>query len=82
MGDSSSHSNSRNPVECVKPHRFGDHMLGVSQVAKMLGMSPRTIRYLAALADLPGVKVGRAWRFWRSEILQYLEDHRGDNLLG
>lgn len=57
-------------------------MLDVLEVATMLRMSPRTVRYLASLGELPGVKVGRAWRFWRREILEYLERHRAENLLG
>jgi excisionase family DNA binding protein len=57
-------------------------MVGVAQVARMLGMSPRTVRYLASLGELPGAKVGRAWRFWRTEILEYIDSHRGENLLG
>jgi excisionase family DNA binding protein len=56
-------------------------MLGVSQIARMLGMSSRTVRYLASLGELPAVKIGKSWRFWRSEIMQYLEDHRVKNLL-
>lgn len=48
----------------------------------MLGISDRTVRFLASLGKLPGFKVGRAWRFRRSEIVEYLEEHRGENLLG
>jgi excisionase family DNA binding protein len=82
MRDSSRPFHARSPGQGVKLPPLGDYMLGVSQVARMLGMSSRTIRYLASLGDLPGMKVGRAWRFWRSEILEYLEAHRGKNLLG
>jgi excisionase family DNA binding protein len=57
-------------------------MLGVANVAKMLDMSPRTVRYLASIGELPGSKLGKAWRFWRAEILEYIESRRGENLLG
>ena len=79
--DSSRPSHNKRPAENVNVPRFGDRMLGVSQVAAILGMSERTLRYLASLGELPGIKVGRAWRFWRNEILEYLERHRGTNLL-
>jgi excisionase family DNA binding protein len=75
-------SQPKRPAENAGLPRFEDSMLGSSQVAKMLAMSPRTVCYLASLGDLPGIKIGRAWRFWRSDILEYLETHRGENLLG
>jgi excisionase family DNA binding protein len=59
-----------------------DRLLRAAQVGSMLGMSDRTVRFLASLGTLPGFKVGRAWRFRRSEIVQYLEEHRGEDLLG
>lgn len=79
--DSSRLSHNKSPAGNVNGPRSGDRMLGVSQVATMLGMSERTLRYLASLGELPAMKVGRAWRFWLSEILEYLEKHRGENLL-
>jgi excisionase family DNA binding protein len=62
---------------------FGsDQMLSVFHVARALGLSPRTVRYLASLGELPASKIGRTWRFRVSEILAYIEKQRGENLLG
>jgi excisionase family DNA binding protein len=82
MEESSRPSHNSSSVTPVKIPQAGDYMVGAAQVAKMLGMSSRTVRYLASLGELPGSKIGRAWRFWRSEILEYLEKRRGKNLLG
>jgi excisionase family DNA binding protein len=82
MEDSSRPLHSRSLTWSVKPPVFDEHMLGAAHVAKMLGMSARTVRYLASIGELPGSKVGRAWRFWRIEILEYIEKRRGENLLG
>jgi len=57
-------------------------MVGSAYVAAMLGMPERTVRHLASLGDLPGMKIGRAWRFRLSEISRYLDTRRGENLLG
>lgn len=65
----------------VKFPEHGDQLLCVDQVAQMLSKSPRTIRYLASIVEIPAFKVGRTWRFWYSEILEYIENHRGENLL-
>jgi excisionase family DNA binding protein len=82
MEESSRPLHSRIPEWNVKSPVIGEHMLGAAHVAKMLGISARTVRYLASIGELPGSKVGRAWRFWRIEILAYIERRRGENLLG
>lgn len=69
-------------VKTQPPGWVWDPLLRASQVGAMLGISDRTVRFLAVLGTLPAFKVGRAWRFLRSEIIQYLEEHRGENLLG
>jgi excisionase family DNA binding protein len=40
----------------------------VSDVAKYLALTPDTIRSMARRDELPAVKVGRVWRFYRKEI--------------
>jgi excisionase family DNA binding protein len=80
---SNSHSNDADgEVKTQPPGGVWDPLLRAAQVGAVLGMSDRTVRFLASLGTLPGFKVGRAWRFRRSEIIQYLEEHRGENLLG
>lgn len=80
---SNSHSSGADgEVKTSPPGGVWDPLMRATQVGAMLGMSDRTVRFLASLGTLPGFKVGRAWRFRRSEIVQYLEEHRGQNLLG
>ena len=43
------------------------------EMARLLGVSPDTVRRRAALGELPGVRIGRQWRFWPSEVKQHLE---------
>lgn len=80
MNDSSRPTHSSASAVPVKPFS-GDVIWNAKQVAETLNLSRRTVTYLAGLGDLPGFKVGRAWRFWRNEILEYLEQHRGERLL-
>lgn len=42
------------------------------EVAQFLKVSKKTVLRHARLGELPAAKVGRAWRFRRSELLAYL----------
>lgn len=48
-------------------------VMTTDQVAKYLGMSDQKVLKLAATGDLPGAKLGREWRFLRSEIDRLLK---------
>lgn len=50
-----------------------DKLLTVTEVADLLRLKPSTIRLMAKRNNIPSVKVGRCWRFKRSEILKYLQ---------
>jgi excisionase family DNA binding protein len=39
------------------------HYLSTENVARRLGVSPRTVRLWAELGELPAAKFGRQWRF-------------------
>ena len=54
--------------------RDSDEVLDVEGAARMLGISVNLVRELAARGELPGRKVGRAWRFSRQALLQWLAD--------
>jgi excisionase family DNA binding protein len=56
----------------------GREVLTSEQVADFLQVSLRTVLQLARDGELPGHKVGRAWRFCRSDILAYV---RGGQLV-
>jgi excisionase family DNA binding protein len=65
----------------VKPRESWDRLLRAKQAAELLNTPDRTIRYLADQGILPGSKVGRSWRFWLSDVLQYLDGDSGGNRL-
>lgn len=43
------------------------------EVAELLGVSKYTVRRLAYKQELPGFKVGKAWRFSQSTLDAYLK---------
>ena len=51
-------------------------VLTADEVADLLRVSTKTILALARDGTLPGEKVGRAWRFVRSDLLVYLRGQR------
>jgi len=54
-------------------------ILSASDVAKMLGLSLRTVRKLIKNGSLGGFRVGTGagqWRFTENDILKYIENQR------
>lgn len=47
-------------------------VMSVEDVAEFLQLDPATVRSLARRGELPGVKLGKHWRFLRDEILASL----------
>lgn len=50
-----------------------ERMLTTEEVARWLEVGTRTICTWAECNELPGVKVGRQWRFRRSAVAEWLE---------
>jgi excisionase family DNA binding protein len=50
-----------------------ERMVSTEEVAKWLGIATRTVCTWAECNELPGMKVGRQWRFRRSAIAEWLE---------
>jgi excisionase family DNA binding protein len=50
----------------------GDEILTVGQVSKLLKLHQRTIYKLVRNGMIPGRRVGKSWRFLRSEIMNFL----------
>lgn len=50
-----------------------DEFLTTEEMAKWLRVHPVTILEAARKGQIPGRKVGRSWRFLRSEIREYLK---------
>ena len=46
-------------------------LLTCEEVAQLLRVSQETVRHLATNGELPGRKVGRAWRFPRVAVEEY-----------
>jgi excisionase family DNA binding protein len=54
-------------------------LIGIREVAAILGISQTTARELAAKGELPGVlpeKVGNQWRCNRKAVLAFVDSHR------
>jgi excisionase family DNA binding protein len=52
-------------------------VLTTEEAADLLRVSTKTILALARDGSLPGEKVGRAWRFLRADLLEYVSGHNG-----
>ena len=51
-------------------------VMTTEEAADLLRVSTKTILHLANRSILPGRKVGRAWRFLRSDLVAYLHGER------
>ena len=51
-------------------------ILTLKDVAAYLKLAERTVYLYAQTGKLPGIKIGSAWRFRRSEIDQWLDAQR------
>ena len=49
-----------------------DEILTAGQVSKLLKLHQRTIYKLVRNGTIPGRRVGKKWRFLRSEIMNFL----------
>jgi excisionase family DNA binding protein len=54
-------------------------ILTAKEAAALLRVSTKTVLALARAGALPGEKVGRAWRFARTDVLNYV---RGTGVSG
>lgn len=48
--------------------------LTVDEVAEELQLHPNTIYDLLRAGEIPGLKIGGAWRIPRSRLVEYLEE--------
>jgi excisionase family DNA binding protein len=54
--------------------------LSTAAVAKWLGVSTRTVCLWAECQEIPGIKLGRQWRFRESELREWLDTSSGDKV--
>lgn len=53
-----------------------DEVLTAEEAARLLKLSTKTLLRLARSGSIPGNKVGRVWRFRRSDLLDLLSVRR------
>jgi excisionase family DNA binding protein len=51
-------------------------ILTTEEAADLLRVSTKTVLALARAGALPGTKVGRAWRFLRADLVNYVHGHK------
>jgi excisionase family DNA binding protein len=54
-------------------HEAFPEVLTVRQVAELLQVTEETVRRLASKRELPGRRVGGAWRFSRPALIKWIE---------
>lgn len=53
----------------------GDELMSIQEVAALVRVPEATVRYWRHLGEGPrGFRVGRSVRFWRTEVVQWLEE--------
>ncbi len=50
--------------------------IGAEETAKMLGVTSRTVIKLAERKEIPGFRVGKLWKFYPSDISDYIDRQR------
>jgi excisionase family DNA binding protein len=55
---------------------LNDAVLTAVEAADLLKVSEKTVLRMAREGELPGQKVGRAWRFCRTDLLSFLGQER------
>jgi len=62
-----------NPGDMAGSRKEDDEILTVGQVSKLLKLHQRTIYKLVRNGTIPGRRVGKSWRFLKSEIIKWFE---------
>lgn len=55
---------------------YADNVLTIEELADYLKISKSTLYKLAQNGILPGIKVGRHWRFHRDAVDEWLKSHQ------
>lgn len=50
--------------------------IGAKEAARMLGVTSRTVIRLAERGEIKAFRVGELWKFYASEIREYIEQQR------
>ena len=65
-------SDQRLPNRQNRLQAMSSEILDIQGAATLLGVSPRTVYRLAARSQLPGVKIGKEWRFSRKRLIGWV----------
>jgi len=58
-----------------EPSHAGDELMSITEVAELVRVPEATVRYWRHLGEGPrGFRIGRSVRFWRTEVVQWLDD--------
>ena len=71
--DGVAQSGTINPGDMAESRKEDDEILAVGQVSKLLKLHQRTIYKLVRSGTIPGRRVGKSWRFLKSEIIKWFE---------
>ena len=66
-------STTKKPLRACGESDF-ESLLDVSEAARLLRIHPKTLRNKARRGVIPGVQVGRLWRFRASALNQWLDE--------
>ena len=58
----------------TKVDRDAEPLWTVMDVSRYLQLKPNTVRAMARREELPGLKIGRSWRFKKSLIVDCLKE--------
>lgn len=47
-------------------------LIDADEVSKLLGLHPKTVQQMARAGRVPGIRIGKFWRFRRSDIDRWL----------
>jgi excisionase family DNA binding protein len=60
-------------IDMVKFSPVGEEILTTREVADLLKLHPKTVNKLARCGRVPAYRIGRQWRFRKSEVLKLLD---------
>lgn len=59
-----------------------DKWINIEEAAEYLGVKPATIRdWIRKGKDIPAKKIGKQWKFKRSELDQWVQSGKADNVI-
>ena len=65
------------PMSLSSPTEFDslfEPLLDSDGAAQLLRIHPKTLQRMARRGEIPGVQIGKLWRFRRSELNAWMED--------